>query len=378
MATDSMPITPAVLAWARQRAGYSIDAAEREFKNIAAWEAGDAAPSYPQLEKLADVFRVPVAVFFFPEPPALPPIEQTFRTLGSEQIERIPPRIRLLLRKARAFQIRLEELFDRNPAPKLIIKDLSFSPDANVDNIARQVREYLGVTLEDQFSWGDPEVAIKEWRRAFFDVGVYTFKDSFRAEGFSGFCLYHEEFPIIYVNNTATKTRQIFTMFHELAHLLFHTSGVDAIDDSYVDSLARDERQIEIICNKLAARLLVPEFAFKEALAGRQPTEAAAAELARRFAVSREVIFRGFLDRQLITAAQYDGATQRWNEQKKSGSKGGDPYNTKIAYLGDEYVTRAFQSFYQGRINSDQLADYLDVKPKNLARLEEYVTRRAG
>mgnify|MGYP000551277945 FL=1 len=57
---------------------------------------------------------------------------------------------------------------------------------------------------------------------------------------------------------------------------------------------------------------------------------------------------------------------------------GGDHYNTKIAYLGTEYINLAFQRFYQNRIDSDQLADILDTKPKNLTRLEEYVSRRAS
>lgn len=378
MATETMPITPSVLTWARKRAGFTLEAVERDFPKIAAWEAGKDAPSYPQLEKLANTFKVPVAVFFFPAHPDLPPIEETFRTLGPEQIELIPPRVRLLLRKARSFQIGLEELYQgRNAAPRLITRDLTFKPTDDVGNIARTVREYLGIPIDVQFSWADTETSLKNWRRVFFEVGVYVFKDQFRSEGFSGFCLYHEEFPIIYVNNTTTKTRQIFTLFHELAHLLFHTSGVDTQDDEYIDALLQDDRRIEVICNRLAARLLVPEDAFERAFAGQRPTEATASELARQFSVSRESIYRKFLDRDLITSAEYDAAVKRWNEQKKK-PQGGNPYYNKIAYLGDEYITQAFQRFYQNQIDADQLADYLDTKPKNLAKLEEYVSRRAG
>ena len=131
----------------------------------------------------------------------------------------------------------------------MITRDLTFAPTDDVDDIARTVREYLGVPLEVQFAWADANIALKNWRRAFFEAGVYVFKDQFRAEGFSGFCLYHNEFPIIYVNNTTTTTRQIFTLFHELAHLLFHTSGVDTPNDDYIEALPRNDRQIEVICN---------------------------------------------------------------------------------------------------------------------------------
>jgi len=69
MAREQMPVTPALITWARDRAGLSLSDAEERFRKIAAWESGEAGPTYPQLEALADAFKVPVAVFFFPEPP---------------------------------------------------------------------------------------------------------------------------------------------------------------------------------------------------------------------------------------------------------------------------------------------------------------------
>ncbi|WP_299720571.1 ImmA/IrrE family metallo-endopeptidase [uncultured Tateyamaria sp.] len=374
---EAMPITPAVVTWARERAGFSVDAATSDFRKIVEWEAGDAFPSYPQLERMAEKFKVPVAVFFFPAPPDLPPIEETFRTLGPDQIAEIPPRIRLLLRKARTFQMGVEELNGgRNPAERLITRDLAFRPTDRIEEIAAEVRAYLGVTMEQQFAWGNAETALEEWRKVLLGVGVNVFKDSFREPDYSGFCLYDDEFPIIYVNNTTAKTRQIFTLFHELAHLLFHTSGVDRTGDGFVDELVGDDHRIEVICNRMAACLLVPEDTFDTAFAGQMPTEATAIELAQLFSVSREFIFRKFLDRDLITPGEYDQAARRWAEQGQRGT-GGDHYNTKIAYLGTEYINLAFQRFYQNRIDYNQLADILDTKPKNLTRLEEYVSRRA-
>ncbi|MBC6441210.1 MAG: helix-turn-helix transcriptional regulator [Rhodospirillales bacterium] len=69
---EAMPITPEVMTWAREHAGFSIDTAAADFPKIAQWEAGKVFPSYPQLEKMAKTFKVPVAVFFFPEPADLP------------------------------------------------------------------------------------------------------------------------------------------------------------------------------------------------------------------------------------------------------------------------------------------------------------------
>ncbi len=344
---ETMSITPELLTWARKRADYSLKAAAEDFRRIAEWESGDGGPSYPQLERLAKKFHVPVAVFFFPEPPELPPIGESFRTLGPERFELIPPRIRLLLRKARTFQMGLEELnVGRNPASRLITRDLFFEPTDDVDLIAIRVREYLGIQMDLQLSWVDADKALENWRKALIDVGVYVFKDQFRDGAYSGFCLYHDEFPIIYVNNTTTKTRQIFTLFHELAHLLFHTSGVDAREDGYIDELPPDDRSIEIICNRMAARLLVPDDEFERAFAGREPTETTAEELARMFSVSREFIFRKFLDRDLVARDEYEAAARKWAAEAMPGT-GGDHYNNKIVNLGPEYIKLAFRRFYQ-------------------------------
>ena len=67
MPYEELPVTPALITWARKRAGVSVADATRTFKRIQAWEDGKSGPTYPQLEQLAEAFKVPVAVFFFPE-----------------------------------------------------------------------------------------------------------------------------------------------------------------------------------------------------------------------------------------------------------------------------------------------------------------------
>jgi Zn-dependent peptidase ImmA (M78 family)/transcriptional regulator with XRE-family HTH domain len=378
MAKEEIPITPSVIAWARARAGYSLEEAVRHFKKIEAWEAGESYPTYPQLERLADKFKLPVAAFFFPEPPDIPPIAESFRTLPDTQFSEIPRRIQFLLRKAKALQLNLAELNQgTNLAGRLITRDLSFEPDVQAKAMAQSVRDYLGVTLDDQKSWQGIEAALEEWRRVLSGVGIFVFKDAFRVEEYSGFCLYDDVFPIIYVNNSTAKTRQIFTFFHELAHLLFHTSGIDTVHDDYIPQLPEDGRRIEAICNAFAAEFLVPETIFDAAIAGQEPTEKLAEELASEFHVSRETIFRKFLDRNLINEEAYIRAARRWAGQKKP-SFGGDFYNTQFAYLGPEYIRIALSQYYQNRISDTQVAEYPNIAPKNLAAFEARFARRGS
>ena len=372
---EGIPVNKEVIAWARKRAGLSQNEAAQKFSKIAAWEAGTALPSYPQLEVMADEFRILIAVFFFPQPPDVPPIQETFRTLPDTEFEQLPRRIQQLLRKAKAFQLGLSELCQgRNPADQLITRELEFSARMSVDTMAARVRSYLGVSLEQQSAWRNTDEALKAWRRALYRVGIFVFKDAFREESYSGFSLYDDVFPIIYVNNSATDTRQIFTLLHELAHLLFHTSGIDPLDDQYVQRLPERQHHIEVLCNRFAAQFLLPEKTFEAVFAGQPATERTAEILAARFHVSREFIFRKFLDRGLISQEDYRRAAQRWAEQRQEGS-GGNPYWSKLTYLGREYVALAFSQYHQNRIDETQLGEYLDMKPKNVGTLEEYFVR---
>ena len=244
-----------------------------------------------QLEDLAGRFRVPIAVFFFPEPPVVPSVEESFRTTKSEQFARLPPRIRILLRKARALQMGLEELHEgQSFSRRLITRDLALGGFGSLDEVAPRAREYLDVSVEAQLEWCSAARAFKAWRMALFHAGVYVFKDEFRREGFSGFSLYEEGFPIIYVNNSTTVTRQIFTLFHQLAHLLLHTSGIESSQEQ--ERPVEEYRRTEAAVDRFASSLLMPDGAFKLALGGQSPDPATAAALAYRFCVSRELVYR--------------------------------------------------------------------------------------
>lgn len=387
MATAQMPVNPDVLKWARRFSGYETAGLQAEFRHIRAWEAGELQPTWSQLEQLARKFKVPAAVFFFPEPPNVTSPRNSFRTLPGARFDELPPKIHLLLRKAQVFQINLRELNDgQNPAKRRILQNWRLDPGLDTAGQARALRRHLKISLEDQRGWKDSTIAFDKWRDILEQHGIAVFKDAFREHGYSGFCLYADDFPVIYVNNSTSRARQIFTLFHELAHLLIGSSGITLA--GYAPAAPHTpeggQQRLEMQCNTLAAEFLLPEDEFQKESqkeTRRQGTDReTAARIAGQYHVSRELVYRRFLDGGMIDASEYQAAAAEWAAQQRKPAKaaGGNPFHTRIAYLGKRYIRLAFAKYYQNHISRTQLAEYLGTKEQHLEKLEDYLPQTAG
>ncbi len=385
--SEHIPVNPDMLRWARETGGFDIDAVVVKLKRkritsetIVSWEKGAASPTYVQLERLAyEVYKRPLALFFFPEPPEEETPAESFRTLPQEEINLLEPRLLYLVRQARVMQENLRELFDGvNPSKKQVCSDITIHRSGVVSNVARVVREYLGVGLNEQYALTTNDNALKYWRDVLERHGVFVFKDAFKEDECSGFCLYDDVFPVIYINNSQPKIRQIFTLFHELAHLLFKTGGIDLRHD-YVRKMKGDNKRVEVFCNKFAGEFLVPTDNITPQIRNQTIDDNLLTRLARKYSVSREVILRKCLDLNHITKAFYEAKVKQWNEERLTRGKpspGGNPYYTKGAYLGSHYIETAFGKYYQGAISKPQLADYLGMKEVHVSTFEGYVLHR--
>ncbi len=380
-------LNPEVLAWARRRAGHEIhDVARRLGKSpedIQAWEAGESSPTYVQLEKLAyQVYKRPVALFFFPEPPEEEDPEHRFRTLPDFELADLTPDTRFKIRDGVAKQLALDELTGgSNPAERKVFRDIGAKPGSDPAQIAADVRDYLGVSVDDQRSWRGVLAALNAWRESVEDHGVFVFKASFSQRGVSGFCLNSAEFPIIYLNNSVAKTRQIFTLFHELGHLLLQTNGITKRDDSYISRLRGEDREVEVFCNAFAGEFLAPREALS-ALTGRGvPSDERIAQAAAELKVSREVVLRRLLDQGIVSREQYEEKAAEWTTDyldRQQQSSGGDYYNTQGAYLGMGFLALAFQQLYRGVISRAELAGILGVKATSIDGLEQRLLAGTG
>ena len=368
-----------ILKWARESAGFELSDIKKSFKNIADWEKGTNSPTYLQLEKLSVKYKRPLAVFFFPEIPQEKNIEKSFRTLPEHERNSIPTSVRFALREGLVMQMNLAELYNgKNPSKdNLITKKIKARKNSNLDNLAKEVRKFLGVDISEQKKWLSPKDAFKKWRDILTGKGIFVFKNAFKANDYSGFCLYDESFPIIYINNTSSETRQIFTLFHELAHLLYKGNHLDissgGIKKKYIDFLGDDEKEIEVFCNKFAAEFLVPKNDLDKEMKNTfgQDTLFSAQELAKIYKVSREVMLRKFLDRKIIGINEYRSHIAKIPKKTTQTKKtGGNYYNTQTSYLGKAYLNLVFGKYLNNKISIKQAAEYLRIKTKSLEKLE--------
>lgn len=377
---QKLPINKDVLVWARTSIGLAVEDVAGKFKKtvkeIEEWEEGITSPTFPQLERLAfEIYKRPLAVFFFPDIPKEDTPKTEFRTLPDTVINELPPEIVKLYRSAKLYQLYLEELFDgEKPSEKSLLDKFSINDKTNISTLTKAIRKELNILIEEQAKWKSTETAFKNWRAAFEAYGIFVFKDAFKNDDFSGFCLYDEKYPVIFVNNSMPDSRQIFTLFHELGHLLFKLGGVDFRSREYTKQFSGYYLDVEVICNRFTNDLLVPPDEFDSFQL--TVSEAQFERLANHFSVSREVILRNYLDRGLVEPDYYEQMAAKWIKEAKESkeeAEGGSYYYNKKAYLGDRYIGLVYGRYYQNKISLDNVAEYLNVKAKNLPAFEHLV-----
>ena len=361
-----------ILVWARQELNITqeevADRMGRNIEDIINWEEGKDYPTYAQLEKLAyTIYKRPLAVFFFPNIPNIPKNNGKFRTLDNEIFNEIPTRIIELMNQARVMQLNLQEL-DSNSRIRITELEL----DIHEQNFYEKLRDVLGVDLELQKKAKNMSDAFEMWRSAFYECGVYVFKEAFKDNSFSGFCLYDIKYPVIYINNSMSYSRQIFTLFHELCHILIKTSGIDKANDDYISRLELDNRKLETICNMFAGKFLVPTNDLLKLIDNVEINEKNIEKLSKKYSVSRDVILRKLLDMGKISKEAYEKKHSDYQEEmyrKPINSGGGNYYNTKKAYLGENYINDVCSNYYSGKIDLYETANYLNVRVEAIPQL---------
>lgn len=387
-ASLAAPINSDLLVWARETAGYSVDAAAAKLgikpEKLNAIEHGDPQPSFAQLKKAADVYKRPLAVFFLPQAPARQTEVHDFRLQPGVSQRPYAPRLNAEIRQAR---LRREDALElaREIEQEIPAFRHQASMDENPAVVAARVRQVLGITLEKQFAIRRNEDALKEWKAAVETQSVLVFETSrIPQEEMRGVSLTTDVLPIVILNGGDAHAGRIFTLLHELTHLLLRQGGV--CDMAPIDDGTPDAR-VEVFCNAVAGNVLVPADALLGALPQQDVhtwTMEELDDLARHFSVSRYVILRRLLAVGRTTPAHYravsaqlDQEQQQARDKPRGESAGGPPPSVMaVRNLGRPFVRLVLNAYAQDRIALATASDYLGVKIRHLRRIESLVFGR--
>ncbi len=354
-ATMRVNVKPEMLRWARERAGLELDALARRFPKLAEWEREETRPTLKQLEDFAKAMHAPIGYLFLSEPPIEGIPIPDFRTVENRRIDRPSPD---LLETIYLCQQRQE--WYRNHVHSLREEPLSFigsaTPESDIEQTAAEIRRALGFEIEERRRCPTWTEALRSFIEKADRLGVLVMvngvvgSNNYRRlnpDEFRGFAIADELAPLVFINGADTKSAQMFTLAHELAHLWL---GQSALSD--MEPASAPTHRVENWCNRVAAELLVPLAVFREQLRADEDLSAALGRLAKHFKVSTLVVLRriydaGGLSRDAFWRA-YREELNRLREIQRAGS-GGDFYLTLGVRVGKRFARAIVANTLEGQ-----------------------------
>lgn len=379
--TVRVPVQPGVVRWALERAGMREDNKAFQELGVPGWLSQEKEPTLKQLERFAQKTHVPFGMLFLPEPPKYKPVIPDFRVRGGAE-----PRVFSgdLTDMIHIVQGRQEWFRD-------YAVDYGLEPNRYVD-IARLQDSPSDVAqqMRDEFEYNPTRYSsTDEARRDLFEIfeehGFLVFISGKVGSGthraldpqeFSGFSLFNEYAPAIFVNGRDTKNAQVFTLLHELGHLLLGQSGVSDSqgEQVFVGSAKNRERSStnsERWCDSFAAHFLVPADQLREQCkkhkhpAGEEQIH----KLSRVFSASTLTVLNRMYSEKLLSFEPYRELYNLMQEEairaaheSRAKNSGGDYYRTQHYALGKRFTQALVQDARRGRTSYVQAQRLLDVK----------------
>lgn len=348
----TLNIKPELLHWAISRAGYRYEEFFETFPRAQGWLEEEKRPTLPQLRDFAKKAHVPFGYLFLQEPPEETLPIPFFRTVGGET-DRVGVNLRdtILNLQQRQEWIR-ETLVEQGEEPLVFIG--KFTPQDGIKTVVQDMRKTLG--LENNWA-----AQLPNWEKALHHLaekteaaGIFIIFNSvvdnnthrpISVEECRGFVMCDEIAPFMFVNSADSKSAQMFTIVHELAHLwIGESAGFD------FRQLQPYQNEVEIFCDAVAAELLVPVKNFENQWRETQDFE----ELAKFFKVSQIVIGRRALDTGKISRDTffefYNDHIAKYNQRKEDQGSGGNFYATLRRRLNPRFFETVHRAVKENKL----------------------------
>lgn len=342
-------------------------------------EDGTDLPKFSELKKIAQKLQVPYMIFYSPEAPKyFKPRDIKMRHLLQRSDSLDPQSWHLIMWALRAKD--LYEILSEGEKTSEKLKSL-ISSEKNVNILATRARELLGVTVDQQLHWGSVFEAYKTWRAAVERLGVIVLQGRSDLNDFRGFSIIDSEPYMIVINKADEFTSpRIFTLMHELGHILLGEPSLCSQDDIF-----HAQRGIEFDCNRFAAALLMPAKAVAEHPIVKQTgkhdwDDDRLIKLASRvFKVSRMAMAIRLVELGFMEQAWYESRLPDWEVRPEKPGFGrlDDPIKrmaiTALNANGFRFTSAVLSRMQSGSISTSYACDILNVKTKYLSELSNLI-----
>ncbi|MFZ2322312.1 MAG: ImmA/IrrE family metallo-endopeptidase [Ignavibacteriaceae bacterium] len=341
-----------LLIWAIERAGINIDEVSRTIPSFSSWLLGKKKPTVKQLEKFAQKVHIPFGYLFLENQPEEKLPIPFFRTVNSQE-HKINLNIYdsvLMLQQRQSWLT--DYLKENNYLQLNFVGRFSSNPDIN--EVVKDIRTTLKINEDWAKTFSTWEKAKDHLTQLIEDAGIITNFSSIvgnnthrniKVDDCRGFVLVDDYAPFMFINSADSKSAQMFTMAHELAHIwIGQSAGFD------FRQLQPANNQIEVLCDKIAAEFLVPAKSIED----RWQTVKDISQLARYFKVSQIVIARRLLDLGKITKNEfitfYDNYINQDFARSESREGGGDFYKTQRKRLSVRFLNFVNQAVKENKL----------------------------
>jgi Zn-dependent peptidase ImmA (M78 family)/integrase len=301
-----LEVDPVRMRSLRTRLDLPVEAAARlagvDSSLIERLEGAAEAVDLVVLRKLAKGYRRNWYVFLLEDEPGRPALPRDFRTLVRGRT--------LTTQTLAAFddaEFLIEKILDLPRPGSVPTPSLPSIAGLEPEAAASSVRIEMGITLDDQKRHAAEYDAIRFWSTLVAQAGVYGAQLSFPYREVRAFCLLQHSVPLIVVSSQDSPRARVFSLLHELGHLLL---GGDAMCRPRSDDTRSATGNEEAFCNAFAAAMLMPsgEFAadpLARAMRDRTLELGDAVELARRYGVSELAVLRRLMTIGYLSEENY-------------------------------------------------------------------------
>lgn len=188
-------------------------------------------------------------------------------------------------------------------------------------------------------------------------------------EDFRGYCLYDKYAPVIFINNDDSVKGRIFTLLHELAHILYGKNGIILLDN--------ENQKIEKTCNFIAGEILIPKHLLLEKWDKKISIHQNIDFLRHRFNLaSDEAIATKARNLKLVSQKQYEEYMQECNARTKMqifAPK--NILNEIIKENSKNFVLAIITQTYNNKLDFKTAMDYLGIKEmRHFRGMQEVLT----